>query len=89
MNDTQAPYQATADGAEHRVTPMMAQFVEIKSANPDCHWLHAVAMRTVFETMVSVLQCLRNSASCPSLWRTHHGIIPHPAKEDGAYLMDK
>lgn len=36
MNDTQATYQATADGAEHRVTPMMAQYVEIKSANPDC-----------------------------------------------------
>ncbi|MEY3596448.1 MAG: hypothetical protein RL543_401, partial [Pseudomonadota bacterium] len=36
MNDTQASYQATADGAEHRVTPMMAQYVEIKSANPDC-----------------------------------------------------
>ncbi|MFM8701454.1 MAG: DNA mismatch repair protein MutS [Hyphomicrobiales bacterium] len=36
MNNTLAPYQATADGAEHRVTPVMAQYVEIKSANPDC-----------------------------------------------------
>ena len=28
---------------------------------PDCHWHHAVAIRTVLDIMVSVLQCLMNS----------------------------
>src|ERR1700726_5016864 len=27
---------ATAAGDDHRVTPLMEQYVEIKSANPDC-----------------------------------------------------
>ena len=34
---------------------------------PDCHWNHAVAIRSVLEIMVSVLQCFTKRESCPSL----------------------
>ena len=61
--------------------------VKKESESPDCHWHHAVAMRKVLEIIVSVLQCLRNKDSCPSLCKIHHGIMPHPARDFGAYLM--
>jgi hypothetical protein len=54
---------------------------------PACHWHHAVAICSFFEMIVFVCQCLMNRHNWPSLWITHHGIMPQPASDVGAYLM--
>ena len=84
-----SPYRSDCN---HRAS-MCGRWVDVliktESDIPDCHWHHAVAIRRILDIMVSVLQCLTNNESCPSLWSTHQGIIPHPASDFGAYLKAK
>ena len=67
-------------------------FVSVSIRNelgrPDCHWHHAVAMRTVLEIIVSVLQCFMNNAIWPSPCKTFHGIMPHPPYDFGQKRID-
>ena len=68
---------------------LVSVLIRNDSERPDCHWHHAVAMRTVLEIVVSVLQCFKKRETCPSLWSTHQGIIPHPANVFGVYRIAK
>ena len=51
---------------------------KIGSEIPALHCAQDRAMRSIFEIMEFVRQCLMNNWICPSPCRTFHGIIPHP-----------